>query len=285
MKNLDFLNEIHSYIDKTFKDFEKYQNIVQDILIEFDRICELNNIPYWLGYGNLLGAVRDQSQLPWDYDVDVVTPITYRNRLIEALEKQLQNKYSYAYITNVKNYPTFCLRVYNKDYTWMALHVDVFFLIGAPSEKDKQDAFFKEGTKLKRLRTFKNLHFHLKSSNKKQQFLENFYYNIRYLFTPRWRMQQKEEAFISRYPIEKASYYMTFGGVQNAFFPKEIFKTIQVEINGKKYPIPSGYNEFLKRVYGDWQSYLPIQNRFEEFYKMKNIVDKRQRDYKANLKN
>ena len=42
------------------------------LLLEFDTICKSNQIVYSLGFGSMLGAVRDHGIIPWDDDVDVI---------------------------------------------------------------------------------------------------------------------------------------------------------------------------------------------------------------------
>lgn len=52
-------------------DLRKMQLIELDLLVEFDRVCRLHNIPYVITDGTMLGAVRHKGFIPWDDDADV----------------------------------------------------------------------------------------------------------------------------------------------------------------------------------------------------------------------
>lgn len=41
------------------------------LLQEFDALCKKHDIPYWIHFGTLLGAVRHGGFIPWDDDVDL----------------------------------------------------------------------------------------------------------------------------------------------------------------------------------------------------------------------
>ena len=59
------------------------------ILSEVDRICRKYEIPYYAGYGTLLGAVRSSSFIPWDDDIDLTMLRSDFNRFLSVAEKEL----------------------------------------------------------------------------------------------------------------------------------------------------------------------------------------------------
>lgn len=57
------------------------QRIELDILTEFKRVAERENLNWFIMFGTLLGAVRQKGFIPWDEDVDVVIERSEYNRL------------------------------------------------------------------------------------------------------------------------------------------------------------------------------------------------------------
>lgn len=72
------------------------------LLEEFDRLCRDNDIPYWLSFGTLLGAIRHAGFVPWDDDLDVGIMRDDLSRIFEAVNHASgRYKISIVYDANV----------------------------------------------------------------------------------------------------------------------------------------------------------------------------------------
>ena len=57
------------------------------ILQMLKKICDDNNLKFWLHGGTLIGAIRTQKCIPWDDDVDVAMMRADLNKLIKYTRK------------------------------------------------------------------------------------------------------------------------------------------------------------------------------------------------------
>ena len=72
---------------------KEVQDIVLKILLEIDRVCRKNNIPYALAFGSALGIHNYHGFIPWDDDADVVFNYEDLPHLLEAFKKDLGPDY------------------------------------------------------------------------------------------------------------------------------------------------------------------------------------------------
>ena len=81
--------------DKNGKDhyINEVQEVVFPIILEIDRICRKNNIPYALAFGSALGIHNYGGFIPWDDDADIAFNYEDLPRLIEAFKKDLSPEY------------------------------------------------------------------------------------------------------------------------------------------------------------------------------------------------
>lgn len=71
------------------------QEVVLPIILEIDRICRKNNIPYALAFGSALGLYNYQGFIPWDDDADIVFNYEDLDCLIEAFKKDLKPEFAF----------------------------------------------------------------------------------------------------------------------------------------------------------------------------------------------
>ncbi|MCI6243559.1 MAG: LicD family protein [Agathobacter sp.] len=72
---------------------ERVKQIVLEITVDIVSLCEELSVPYMLGGGSALGAVRHQGFIPWDDDIDLNIPRADIDRLLDAVEERYPEKY------------------------------------------------------------------------------------------------------------------------------------------------------------------------------------------------
>ena len=149
-----FEKEIQQDIMSRFNRFKEYQSLMLNVLADFHRVCEKNKIQYFLAYGSLLGAIRDKGQIPWDYDIDTWVNFEDKERLFDALERDLSDDYYFVCRYYKKSAYHRMLRITPKGYSSEVMHVDVFWLSGA-SDNEKINK-----KQLKRLARIRKLSFY-----------------------------------------------------------------------------------------------------------------------------
>ncbi len=114
---------------------------------EIKRVCEKNNIPYFMIAGTLLGAVRHQGFIPWDDDMDFGMFRDDYNRFIEACKTDLDHEH--FFVQNIytdsgygKFYTRLLLNDTYLDYDYIsqvqskkALFIDIFPYDSVPESK------------------------------------------------------------------------------------------------------------------------------------------------------
>lgn len=93
------------------------QEVLLKIILELDRVCCKNNIPYALAYGSALGLYNYHGFIPWDDDADIAVDFFDIPRLIDALKRDLSKEFYFDSYESDKRYnvliPTIKLRMKN----------------------------------------------------------------------------------------------------------------------------------------------------------------------------
>lgn len=250
--------------DEIYRDFRKFQDLAMKTLLVFHQICEENSIHYQLAFGSLLGAIRDNGQIPWDYDIDVIIPFEERFKLVEALNKSLPKEYYYYCPETNKECRHFFMRVTPKGYRSDRLHVDVFYMIGAPKDEKDRVAFKNKMMKWFDYRYIKLVNVNDYPSYKKR--IKLIIKKISLLCVP--------ITIINRMLIEICEMYNP--AVTNVSIPvitaykqiywetDELWDTKLIETDQGVFRIPKNYDKILKTIYKDYNRIYPLENRISE---------------------
>ncbi len=76
------------------KKLEHLQKVQLMILKDFTKICEENNLNYYVFYGTAIGTVRHNGVIPWDDDIDIVMFREDYEKLIKIMNKEHTTKYT-----------------------------------------------------------------------------------------------------------------------------------------------------------------------------------------------
>lgn len=279
MENLEFVIDQKPYVLGKDKNgnihyISEVQKIVFSIILEIDRICRKNNIPYALCFGSCLGLYNYQGFIPWDDDADIVFNYEDLDRLIDALKKDLSPEYVFDCYEVDKRYnilqPT--IKIKNKNGPTM---VD-FNHKRMPDHINSSSGFFVDMVALVDIPNLKTLKKNVNKSRRRliSYFIKDYFFRKDPLKL-KAKMKQEEKENANKY---KGSSYVTqttilpFPSPKRNLFPKDmIYPFKEYTFNGHKlYSIndPEGFirlffgNKSLKRF--DENKYVddfPIKKR------------------------
>lgn len=250
--------------DKIYDEFCRFQDEAIRTLNEFHRVCENNGVRYQLAYGSLLGAIRDNGQIPWDYDIDVFVPYNEKDKLIQVLRKDLDDNYYFYCPEQDEKCRHFIMRLAPKEYKTNWLHVDVFYVIGAPEDAIERNQFAKEMIKFFKLRYFKLVLY--KDLPKMKSRIKIFFRKILIIPITVTSITKRMKEICERYDFLKSKICIAQAGGYNnhAYEVKKLWDTMLFKTEIGTFRITRNYDYVLKIMYGDYLKIYPLKNRLDE---------------------
>ena len=260
------------FVSISNEDRRKVQLLELEIFDELCRICEKYNIIYMVSYGSLIGAIRHNGYIPWDDDLDLCMMREDYDKCKEVCKKELDKRFFYqSHDTDEEYYYLFdkirlnntifkesFVSKYNINH---GVYIDIFPIDYIPENKIKRFLqyysfhFFRTGVMAKYLM------LGARSGKKKVIFsaLRVLYsaFSLDYLY----RMSQKIATMYDNTKHKKAANFFSASRKKDTF-DSEVFLNLEKHLfEGREVWIPSQYDYYLKRFYGDYMKLPPEEQR------------------------
>ena len=247
-----------------YEEFRHFQDEAIKTLNEFHRVCEKNNIQYQLAFGSLLGAVRDNGQIPWDYDIDVIVPYDEKDKLVHVLKYDLDPAFYFHCPEQDKKCRHFIMRLAPKGYKTTLLHVDVFYTIGVSEDETERNMLEKEIQKLFHFRYYKLVKYEDVRTFKSK--IKALIYKL--LLTPLSvsAIEKKMKYLCKKYDHFNSKYCIVVqGDYRNKYFlTNKLWDTKLYNTEIGTFRISRHYDYILKVLYKDYNTIFPLKNRLNE---------------------
>ncbi len=248
-------------------------NEVKEIEIEIldyiDRTLKEHNFDYWLDGGTLLGCVRHKGFIPWDDDIDLIVRRSDYLNVLEILNSNsdrfkvisMYNNSNYYYpFAKVTDTTTRIKEKGLRDIDGLGIYVDIFPLDTLPDDERKRKKFFDDIFRLRSSAVYALLtpenYARASIKNKVKHHLGKIY---------GWKRAIKKVDKLCTESSKNNSRYVVdivAAWNKNREVPIEVFsETLHGDFEGKKYPIPAGFDMYLTALYGDYMQLPPKKDR------------------------
>lgn len=259
------------------KTLRKVQLKELEILKEIKRVCDKNNINYWLDSGTLLGAVRHKGFIPWDDDSDVGMKREDYNKFLSIAEKELGDRFYLGTWHNSNHFGSPFAKVMLKGTKFIennkvdsledsGIWVDIF-PYDYIAYDDKGMNMVMKLEHLKRLIYMKTGRESWVRGNG-SSLREKLAYNVYLLISKVCSLQtliNKYEKIANTYNLNGKGnkiYQVCDEKFGRLVYPKDIFDELDtIQFEDDVFSSPKRYKEYLTITYGDYMQLPPKEER------------------------
>ena len=244
-------------------DYDANHKIVLRLFDIFLKVCQDNELKYYLAEGSCLGAIRHKGFIPWDVNIDINMTLDDYIQFDNAIRKNEFDDFVWENPSNSGRIVNW-LSVKDKTNYDVVPNIDIGLICGAPSNKFKQWFISTSVYYLNKMYRLRNRSF-------KRKFPFNFLKCLTLLF-PNKFYKNKLFRIAKKYPFEKCEYmiHLTPGAKNEArVLKKEVYLSgCTAEFEGRIINVPSRYHDYLVQFYGNdymtpvvWEKGIPTHSK------------------------
>lgn len=252
---------------------EKIQQIELSILKDFIKICEENNLEYFLYGGCLIGAIRHDGFIPWDDDIDVIMYREDFEKFLKIMQENPWDKYDVLSSEYTEGYFLLFGKMMLKNTIFeewwvdqvnfdLGIFLDIYVLDNLSSNKIKRFYQLKKGRLLKHLMAVSVVKF-TNYPLIPQTIANIFHYLIKFFhIPPRFFIKQalKTLTLCQNEHCEMLVDITVIKG-PTIFFKKDFSPAKKVKFENITVCVPNNYHRVLTTLYGDYMKLPPIEER------------------------
>ena len=277
-----------------FEEVKPLQEKQLTILKELKRVCELNNLTYYIVFGTLLGAVRHKGFIPWDDDIDVCMRYDDYKRLEEICKKDLSSDFFLQTADNdPQSHLTFkrlrlnATTLIHEDFVDCDINhgipLDVYPLYNLSDNATERKKQIKAAMLYLLLSSGAPPKHHGKFTRFATSMLLKWYSGKR-----RQKKINKCLQIMTKYNnVQTAEVGMLFGNparCKKAYSAKIFDGTVQLQFEDDTFSAPQDYDGFLSSEYGDYMQLPPAEQQGCKLEKIVKLdVDTPYTEYKGKL--
>lgn len=246
------------------------------ILKDFIRICEENNLTYYMYAGSLLGAVRHNGFIPWDDDLDVIMFRDDFEKFKKIFIASENDKYELLCNETEKDYFHLLAKLMLKgtrfEESWVSqvdfhvgINMDIFVL------DDLAEGKFKRSYQLKRSFVYNKLLIMSKVRLDDLPFIQKVvshagYYVLKLFRVKPSSLNRRCLNFLKKYKNPDAEHVFDISATSKEYpqiFRKADFKSVaKVKFEDIEVNAPINYDFILTSLYGDYMQLPPEEDRY-----------------------
>lgn len=259
---------------------KKVQQTLLEIAKEIKRVCEENDIEYYLYRGTFLGAVRHQGFIPWDDDMDFAMPRQAYDKFCRIAPEKLGEKFVFQNWHTDEKYALPFGKVRKRGTLYVeskcaqleenGLYIDIYPLDYAPVGEEARAALSKRLLHLFRVKLMKSRYTPWKEEEKTIWVKRIGYmaYQAASLFVSQKKLIDTYEAAF-RAVGESDTLYEQSALPTTYYFDRNFYaESAMYPFEDTFFPGPKDYDTVLRNLYDDYMT-LPPEDKRENRHQIK----------------